>query len=144
MKLSLAAELAVRGVKVLADKYGQGPVTLDTICASRDLPKQYLTKIFASLVRAGLVSPIRGKHGGYRLARDPKLVTLLEVVEAVEGPIFLNFCQHNPSQCDRTDCRIRPIWTDLQEVIRQKLGSITMADAVAEPCLGSPAADKAE
>lgn len=131
MKLSLAAELAVRGVMVLSERYGQGPVTLDVICASRELPKQYLTKIFASLVKAGLVTPIRGKHGGYTLMRKPAEITVLEVVEAVEGPIILNFCQQSPPQCDRTNCRIRPVWADLQKTIRQKLGSLSLADCLA-------------
>lgn len=133
MKLSLAAELAVRGVLVLSERYGQGPVTLDIICASRDLPKQYLTKIFASLVKAGLIAPIRGKHGGYTLMRKPAEITILEIVEAVEGPILLNFCQHSPPQCERNECRVRPVWAELQKTIREKLSSLSLADCLARP-----------
>ena len=130
MKLSPAAELGVRGVLVLGEKYGNGPVTLDTICAHRDLPKQYLVKIFASLARAGLVTPVRGKGGGYMLARDPEKITLLEVIEAVEGPIRLNYCQHNPSQCDELSCPIRPLWKELQETVRDKLGKMRVSDCL--------------
>ena len=54
MKLSTRAELAIRGILVLADDYGRGPVPLDTVCARRDLPKQYLVKIFSSLTKADL------------------------------------------------------------------------------------------
>lgn len=130
MKLTPAAEFAVRGVIVLAENYGRGPVTLDTVCASRRLSKQYLTKIFASLARAGLVLPIRGKHGGFVLAREPKDISLLEVIEAVEGPILLNFCQHHPAKCDQTDCYMRPMWARLQKQIRAELAAVKLADCL--------------
>ena len=131
MRLSLAAELAIRGSLVLAERYGKGLIPLDAVCAARDLPKQYLTKIFALLARADLVTAVRGKKGGYRLARPPDRITALEVVEAVEGPIVLNFCQHKPSLCDRRGCRVRPVWAELQKIIRGKLGALTLKD-----CLG--------
>ena len=130
MKLTPAAEFAVRGAIVLAEQYGQGPVTLDTICAVRSLSKQYLTKIFASLARANLVVPIRGKHGGFTLSREPAQITLLEVIEAVEGPIVMNFCQHVPSQCERVDCTIRPVWADVQTLVRNKLSAVTLKDCI--------------
>ncbi len=131
MKLSPAAEFAVRGVLVLAEGYGDGPVTLDTICKLRDLSKQYLVKIFASLSRAKLITPVRGKKGGYLLAREPKDITVLDVIEAVEGPVMLNFCQTSPPQCERNGCPMREVWADLQDTIRTKLGSMTLAACLA-------------
>ena len=128
MKLTAAAELAVRGMLVLARNHGNGPTTLAQVCSARDLPREYLTKIFASLSRSGIILPIRGKGGGYVLARDPGQITLLEIIEAVEGPICLNFCQQDPPQCDQVDCPVRPIWGELQDVMRDKLGARTLAD----------------
>lgn len=130
MKISPAAELAVRGVVELAQQYGQGPVTLSDICQGRDLPKQYLTKIFAQLAKADIVTPIRGKNGGYVLAQEPAKITLLDVIQAVEGPLSLNYCQHNPSKCDQIDCMIRPIWTDLQNTIRDRLAGTRLSDCL--------------
>ena len=127
MKLSAAAELAVRGILVLAEEHGHGPITLDTVCARRDLPKQYLVKIFASLSKADLITPIRGKKGGYLLSREPKDISVLEVVEAVEGPIALNLCQHELPKCDAVDCRIRPVWARLQKSVREELGGLSLA-----------------
>jgi len=134
MKLSLAAELAVRGAIVLAIRYGDGPITLAEVCAPRDLPRQYLAKIFSALVRAGLVRPQRGKKGGYQLARGPEAITVLEIIEAVEGPIMLNFCQRKPPECDQEGCPVRPVWAELQKTIRDRLGSVTLADCVR--CVG--------
>ena len=132
MRLSLAAELALRGTLVLAERYGKGLVTLDAVCAERELPKQYLTKIFASLAKADLVTAVRGKRGGYRLNRRPDQITVLEIVEAVEGPIVLNFCQHKPPRCEQKNCPIRPVWGELQKVIREKLGGLTLGQCLAE------------
>ena len=131
MKLSQAAELAVRGIQVLAQRHGDKPVPLDAICAARDLPKQYLVKIFALLARADLVMPIRGKHGGYLLSREPKDITLLEIIEAVEGPIAINRCQEDPPKCDQEECPVRPVWEDIQQVLHDKLSAVTLADAAA-------------
>ena len=130
MKLSPAAELAVRGTIVLAQEYGNGPVTLQTVCTRRSLPKQYLIKIFASLSKAGLINSIRGKRGGFTLARDPGQISLLQIIEAVEGPMALNCCQEDPVQCDNDDCPFRPVWTELQQAFASKLGSMTLAHCV--------------
>ena len=132
MKLSVAAELALRGIFVLAGRNDEDPVSLDVICSPRDLPKDYLAKIFGLLVRGDLIIPVRGKHGGYRLARDPARITVLEIVEAVEGPVVLNFCQHDPPKCEQYDCPMRPVWAELQQMIRGKLSSVTLADCVGE------------
>jgi Rrf2 family cysteine metabolism transcriptional repressor len=130
MKLSPAAELAIRGALVLAEDQAQGPVTLAKICQRRQLPKQYLTKIFGALARAGLITPIRGKKGGYQLGREPRDITILEIIEAVEGPVALNFCQHSPPRCDQPNCPLRAVWGDLQKTVRRKLGGITLADCL--------------
>lgn len=130
MKLSPAAEMAVRGIIVLAQDYGAGPVAIKTICQRRGLAKQYLIKIFSLLVRAGLITAIRGKGGGYVLAKAPGEISLLQVIEAVEGTIALNYCQQDPITCDEVNCPIRPVWTALQLAVQEKLGGMTLADCI--------------
>ena len=126
MRMTPAAEFAVRGLYVLADHDGNAPVTLATICEKRDLSRQYLAKIFGTLVRAGLIRAVRGKNGGYLLARSPDEISILDVIEAVDGPMALNFCQHTPPKCDETDCPLRPVWADLQETVTARLGGLTL------------------
>ena len=121
MKLSPAAELAIRGVVVLAENYGEGPVTLKAICDGRDLPKQYLVKLFSLLAKADIITAVRGKRGGYVLSREPDRISLLEVVEAIEGPLALNLCQHSPPRCNEKGCPMRTMWGDLQSMFRDKL-----------------------
>ena len=77
MNVSPAAELGIRGIRLLAEKADEHPVPLDVICTDGDLPKQYLVKIFAMLAKADLVRPVRGKRGGYLLGRPAGEMTLL-------------------------------------------------------------------
>ncbi|MCE5276790.1 MAG: Rrf2 family transcriptional regulator [Planctomycetaceae bacterium] len=130
MKLSMAAELALRGMVMLAQKHGNGPITLECICQERELPKQYLTKIFASLAKADIVTPIRGKNGGYRLSREPSEISLRQIIEVIEGPIAVNFCQQQPSKC-KSECSMKPVWTNIQQVLVEKLSSTSLADLLA-------------
>ena len=110
----------------MAQEYGRGPVSISQVCRRRKLARQYLVKIFGILSRAGLIVPVRGKRGGYMLARRPGDITLLEVIETVEGPIALNLCQYLPPRCEELNCPLRPVWRDLQEKVRRTLGSVTM------------------
>ncbi len=128
MKLSMAAELGIRGILTLAEEHGQGPVPLEEICRRRDLPKEYVAKIFTSLTRAGLVDAVRGKGGGHFLAKPPEEITLLEVIEAIEGPLATNLCQHTPPRCQEVDCPVRPVWSEIQEQVRAILGSKHLSD----------------
>ncbi|MHC4718326.1 MAG: RrF2 family transcriptional regulator, partial [Planctomycetota bacterium] len=120
--------LAVRGILVLAAQNDSRPVPLKEICRLRKLPRDNMTRIFGLLTRARLITAVRGKGGGYRLARPPEDITLLEVFEAVEGPLALNLCQQHPPQCDKADCPMRPVWHDLQEQVRAALAAKTLED----------------
>ena len=128
MNLSPAAELAVKGIRLLAEKGGDRPIPLDVICKEDNLSKQYLVKIFAMLAKANLIRPVRGKHGGYLLGRPAEDICLLEIIEAVEGPLVLNYCQHDPPQCEEADCPGRTLWAELQEIMKEKLASVKLAD----------------
>jgi Rrf2 family protein len=131
MKLSPAAELAIRGSLVLAQQYGKGPTTLADICELRDLSREYLAKVFGQLTRADIVTPIRGKNGGYVLAHDPKDINLLDIITAVEGPQYLNLCQYDPPKCDNAPtCKVHLVWTELQEIFENRLRSATLADCI--------------
>jgi len=115
---------------VLAENHGNGPLNLATVCARRGLSKEYLAKLFALLARANLLTAVRGKHGGYILSRPPEDISVLEIIEAIEGPISLNFCQHKPPKCEEYNCPLRPVWGGLQEVIRDKLATISLQTCI--------------
>ncbi len=133
MKLSMAAEFAIRGVLCLAQEYGHGPLPLEEICRRRGLQKQYLTKLFGMLARANLIDAVRGKGGGYLLARSPEDITLLEVIQAVEGPLAVNLCQTDPPKCGDSECPVRPVWSSVQEGLRSILAARTLEELVRPP-----------
>jgi len=131
MKLSMAAEFAIRGILALAEYYGQGPVPLARICRRRKLPKQYCTKIFGMLVRANLIDAVRGKGGGYALARPPGEISLLSVIEAIEGPLAVNLCQSDPPKCNEPDCPVYPVWKRVQEQVSTTLAGKSLGELIA-------------
>ena len=128
----MVAELAMRAMMILARRHGEGPIRLHDICAERSMSRDYLAKILGNLARVDLVTPVRGKHGGYKLARRPEQITVLEVIEAIEGPLALNLCQHDPPRCEEYDCKLRPVWRELQEAVTERFGRLTLAACVAE------------
>ena len=132
MRISTAAELGVRGMVYLAKQYRNGPIPMATICREQELPRQYMLKIFAALSRAGFVRTSRGKGGGFVLAQPPSEISILDIMQAVEGPLSLNFCQSEPSQCHHDkDCLVRPLWDDLQDTAFKKLSEFRLDRAVA-------------
>ena len=128
MRLSTAAELGIRGMVYLARNYKSGPLPMTKICREQKLPRQYMLKIFASLGRSGFVRTTRGKGGGFVLGRPPEKISILDIIQAIEGPLVLNFCQSDPPACrwDEDHCPIRPLWSELQEFTVSKLGGFSL------------------
>jgi Rrf2 family protein len=87
MKLTHASTHAVAFLAYLAKGKPDAPVPSHEVAREKGLPERFLLKVLRSLVNSGALRSLKGPHGGYRLARDPKDVTLLEVVEAVDGPL---------------------------------------------------------
>ena len=116
----------------MAQRHNQGPVTLGMICEDdKRLSREYLARVFGMMARAGIVRPIRGKNGGYVLTREPKNISLLEVIEAVEGPQALNICQNNPPLCENVDkCKVQKVWKELQAVFSRKLSGVKLSDCI--------------
>jgi Rrf2 family protein len=78
---------AVLALAELARSDGSEPVPIGELARRRDVPVQFLEQLFAALRRAGIISSQRGVKGGYRFARAPASVTVLEVVELLDGPL---------------------------------------------------------
>ncbi len=129
MKLSTRSTYGLRALAVLACKYGQGPVLLRDIVEIQHLPTTYLEQLMVLLRKSGLVTATRGVNGGYRLTRDPREVTLAEVVQILEGPINLVECSAIVN-CDRQPehCALRHILNGASQVLTDYLSSITLAE----------------
>ena len=115
------------------------PVSLTAVAEAESLPLSYLEHLVAKLREAGLVTSVRGAHGGYRLARDASEIAMLDVVQALEGPIAPMECFH-PEREGRVQCSHEPetdmacatklLWTRVQGGVTKALAGTTLAELV--------------
>jgi Rrf2 family protein len=132
MQITRQADYAVRAVMHLARNSDTRTAT-STIAAEQKIPPSFLAKIISQLSIAGLLHTSRGARGGVTLAREPKEITLLEVVEAIDGPIQLNECVGEGGACAFDEsCPLRPVWCDAQEQLVTRLRASNFADLIAK------------
>ena len=112
MEITRETDYAVRCVLHLASAPERVAV-LGEIAAERGVPRTFLAKILQRLSKAGLVKSRRGVRGGFQLSRDARTISLLHVVEAVQGPVRLNRCVSSEGGCSfRGDCPAHPVWEE--------------------------------
>lgn len=132
MQITRQADYAVRAVLYLARNGDQRTAT-SMIAEKQRIPPSFLAKIVSQLSIAGLLHTSRGARGGVSLARAPQEITLLEVIEAIDGPIQLNECVGDAGSCSfDDDCPLRPVWCDAQEQLVNKLKGTNFADMIAK------------
>jgi len=128
LKLTRAGEYAIRCVLYLSQNYHESVVSRREIAETMEIPVQFLGKIAQQLAHANIMEITQGAKGGYRLLRDPQSISLLEVVEAVDGPIFLNQCVLRPDSCHRSPlCAVHTVWEEARNQLRNVLGNANFA-----------------
>jgi len=133
MEITRATEYAVRCVLHLALEPGDRVVPRREIARARQIPEQFLGKIAQRLARHGIIRIHQGARGGYELLVPADRVTLLDVVEAGEGPLSLNKCVMHPKSCPRTCvCAAHRIWSEARRQLRDTLAGTTFADLDAQ------------
>jgi len=131
MQITRAADYGLRGLLYLAKQPTGRLVMAGEIAAAEDMPEYFFSKIFQNLAKAGLLNSFRGSSGGFTLARPPEQITLLDVVEAVEGPLALSKCTNAPEVCEKSGtCPFHNYWKEAQESLVGILGKYSLADAV--------------
>jgi Rrf2 family transcriptional regulator, iron-sulfur cluster assembly transcription factor len=129
MELTRKGEYAVRGIVYLASRPSDQVCLLSEIAAAVDVPQTFLAKIFQQFSKIGLVRSYRGTGGGFMLGRAPDKISLLEVVEAVEGPIVPNRCVTGEGECSRSPtCNVHPVWIMVQSQVRDVLAKVTLKE----------------
>lgn len=121
MQITRQADYAVRAVLYLA-RNGEERAATSQVAQEQNIPPSFLAKIISQLSIAGLLHTSRGARGGVTLAREPKDISLLEVIEAIDGPIQLNECVGENGTCTFDhECPLRPVWCDAQEDLVRRL-----------------------
>jgi Rrf2 family protein len=138
MRLTMRSDYGAHAVIELARRAGQGPVQCAEIAASQKIPPAYLDQLLSSLRRAGIIRSSRGPHGGHELARDPRELTLGDVVTALEGPVVPQEFVHG-LEAEHSDwqdaCAVRDAWLAAAEASQRVLDSTTIQSLVEQQAL---------
>jgi Rrf2 family protein len=131
MQITRQADYALRAMIYLAKLDPTQRAATSQIAEEQKIPPSFLAKIISQLSIAGLIHTSRGARGGVSMARSAEEVSVLEVVEAIDGPISLNDCTGDPSACPfGEDCPLRPLWCETQAELIDRLRKTNFASFV--------------
>lgn len=137
MLLTRAADYAVRVLIHLATLPPGSRVQRATLAQATGVPESFLSKVLQSLVRASLIASQTGVNGGFELTASAETLTLLDVLEAIDGPLGLNTCVATGQRCERQEsCPAHPVWIEAQEAVSKVLRAATIA-RLAKPRIGT-------
>ncbi len=129
MIITRATEYAIRAVLFLAQQPHGDIVLKKEICKTQDITPAFLTKILQPLIKAQIVGSQRGVTGGFFLRKDPEEITLLDILEAEEGPLYLNRCLTHDDACDRNSfCPVHDVWHEVRDAMKASLSKRTISE----------------
>jgi Rrf2 family protein len=127
MLVTRETDYAVRTVLYLAQERDR-VASVTEVAQAMFIPKSFLAKILQRLVRNGIVQSIRGVKGGFRLAKKPNEITLLAIMEAIQGLAGINVCAVDSKKCRLSStCAVHPVWVDIRKEVEARLKKQTIA-----------------
>jgi Rrf2 family protein len=134
LKLTKKADYALMAMKHLADHAQDGSASAKDVADSFSIPPEALAKILQRLAKAGLLTSQQGTNGGYKLARAAHTISAFEVIQAIDGPLFITSCVTVRGECDQSDrCNIREPLRKVNESIEAVLKRIKISHMREEP-----------
>jgi len=128
MQITRQADYALRAIIYLAKLEEGEKASTREIAETQKIPPSFLAKIVSQLSIAGLIQTSRGARGGITLAKTPGEISILHVVEAIDGPVLLNACTSSAHVCPfGQNCPMHEIWCETRELLVEKLSSATFA-----------------
>jgi Rrf2 family iron-sulfur cluster assembly transcriptional regulator len=136
MRINTTTRYGVRALFDMVHNNRGRPTQIKDISRRQKISERYLEQIFARLLKAGLLKSKRGPRGGYMLARDPAEVSIVDVIEAAQGPIIPVACLAQDGTGDnecplRPHCVTRHVWRETQRLLVAYFSSVTIADLCA-------------
>jgi Rrf2 family protein len=133
LKLTKKADYGLIALRHLASAPGATASAKDIADAYR-LPVPLLAKVLQQLTKSGILRSLPGTNGGYKLARDPRRISALEVIRAIDGPVILTHCFTEHGTCDQSEnCTVREPLRKVHEAILELLGNFTITDLAEAP-----------
>ena len=146
LRLSKKADYALIAMKHLAQKQDATSASAREIAGAYDIPNELMAKVLQKLVRTGLLRSLQGTRGGYVLGKASRMITVGDIIEAIDGPFSVTACSTEKTTCEQYGkCSIRdPLWR-IKELIVAALGTVSLAVMAAEtdqplPAMPMPAA----
>jgi len=134
LKLTKKADYALMAMKHLAEHAHDGALSAKDVAACYGIPPEALAKILQRLAKAGLLHSLHGINGGYTLARDARTISAFEVIQAIDGPLFITSCVTVRGECDQTErCTIREPLRKVNQSIEEVLKRIKISQMKEEP-----------
>ncbi len=134
MQMKGQVEWAIHCCSVLAHMPAGRYVATRTLAEFHKVPKEYLSKALQALSQAGLIEGTLGPTGGYRLARPAEAISLIEIVEAMEGPLGMTECSVHAGACGiEQSCGVRANWRRINDVVVAALRGVTLAEMLGPP-----------
>lgn len=131
MKLTRASSYALHAMAYMAgQKKPDNPVASHKIAEAKDIPDRFLLKVLKPLVDAGVLTSVKGPHGGYKLARGASDITMLEILEAVDGPIR----GHAPTRSESNGNfgkRLDLVCVETADTVKKHLSKVKLSDLMA-------------
>ena len=132
MRFTAKSEYGLLALIDLASRWGTGPISAREIAERQSIPPKFLEQLFVSLRKAGLVTAMRGARGGFVLERSPSEINVLEIVEALEGPLKPTTCEGG-SLCSKSQvCAAATVWNRATAALRDVFETTTLADIAGE------------
>ncbi|HEY0551002.1 MAG TPA: Rrf2 family transcriptional regulator [Verrucomicrobiae bacterium] len=130
MQITRAGEYAVLGLMCLARRPASSVVMIEEVSREEHIPKSFAAKIFQSLVKGGLVKSNRGSGGGFTLLKSARNITVLEVIEAIEGKIAFQRClaEDEPKCEHHGGCALCGLFEEAQDRVKDVFSRTTLAD----------------
>ena len=126
MQIKRETDYAIRCVFYLCGLKGEGIAMGDEISAAMEIPKSFTAKILQKLSRSGIVTSFQGVKGGFKIAKEPDKISLLDVVVAIEGPLALNVCIDTEKACNLSmRCKIHPFWFQIRSGVEKVFQDLT-------------------
>ena len=136
MQISRKSDYALRAMMHVATYGTRIPVSINEIAGRQKLPRDFTAKILKELTHAGLLRSTKGVNGGYMLAKDSTTITFLDIIQAVDGPVYLNRCVHPtvPCECENMpDCPMHNYWVKEQVRVVDSLSGMNLSDVAVDP-----------
>jgi Rrf2 family transcriptional regulator, cysteine metabolism repressor len=128
MRLTARSEYGLLALIDLGVRFGEGPVSAREVSERQGVPAKFLEQLLGSLRKAGLVNSVRGARGGFALTREPEKITVLEIVEALEGSLAPTACDGGSLCGRRAACAAADVWGKATEALREVFETTTLAD----------------